>query len=170
MRSVDLPLSLTSGHITFPQNVYVEFGWGDRNFYREADPGFWDTIQAAFWPNPGIMHVVGFDSSVSEYFPYSRIIRLKIGRNHLLALNAFLVSYFSWDEQNKLIPLGEGLYGNSQFYESPVSYFFPKTCNVWTALAVNCCGISLSPWLYQRADKLMDDLKEHGELIRDSGR
>ena len=35
-----------------PEANYFEVGWGDRAYYRAADPGAWLALKAVAWPTP----------------------------------------------------------------------------------------------------------------------
>jgi hypothetical protein len=41
----------------FPGAPFLEFGWGDRDYYMSSDPTAWLTVRAAFAPTPAVLHV-----------------------------------------------------------------------------------------------------------------
>ena len=51
--------------------------------------------------------------------------------------------------------LGEGLYGRSRFYRANGSYYFPKTCNVWTAQALKTAGLPTRPATSMTAESVL---------------
>jgi uncharacterized protein (TIGR02117 family) len=160
--SQDIPDSLFEQPF-FPDRNYIEFGWGDRAYYMDPEAGNWTAIKAAIWPTAGVMHVVGFDLPVDDYFSLSRNYPLEIGRDGRDKLLLYLIDSFTRGEDRRFIRLGEGLYGESQFYESDHTYIFPKTCNVWTAGGLKEAGFDLTPLFYQRATTLMDQVQEFAE-------
>ena len=77
----------------------------------------------------------------------------------------FILVNFKLDSTGKAIPLGKGLYGNSQFFTGKKKYYYPQTCNVWTAKALYKAGIYIYPERYQFAKDLMKYLKKYGQVI-----
>ncbi len=154
--------SLKPAHPIFHEHRYLEFGWGDRAFYENPDPDidYWLAFKAAVIPTESVMHVVGFNQPADEYFSRSDRVILKISEQHFLELYRFIHSAFARDSLNQIIPRGKGLYGNSRFFSGQAKYYFPYTCNVWTAQVLKSGGISISPLRFQRAGVLMEYLRE----------
>lgn len=165
-----IPDSLKPAHPLFHEHRHLEFGWGDRAFYENPDPDidYWLAFKAAVIPTESVLHVVGFNESVETYFSYSELVGIEISEAHFLNLYQFIKSSFARDSLNRIIPLGKGLYGNSRFFSGKAKYYFPYTCNVWTAQALKSGGISISPLRFQRAGELMKYLKELNKKTRDS--
>src|SRR5260370_40460405 len=51
-----LALAILPEVADFPGADYLEFGWGDRDYY-EGKRGAWVILKAALWPTPGVLHV-----------------------------------------------------------------------------------------------------------------
>jgi len=158
----DIPDSLKINHPDFPRNKFLEIGWGDRAFYQNAgsDINYWLAVKAALFPTESALHINGFDQSVNEYYPARRIVELQVNEENFTNLCVFIYSAFARDSCGMEIGLGKGLYDNSQFFLGEDYYYFPKTCNVWTAQAIDAAGISIAPYNNQRAETLMEYLKE----------
>ena len=139
----------------FPGNKYIEFGWGDTGFYQAPEITAMLTIKAVFWPTQSIMHVVGFNTRPDQYFPGSEVIEVKLTQSQVENLVKFLVSSFAV-ENDEVVPLEKGLYGNSQFYQGVGSYYAFNTCNKWTAKALYSAGVDINPILKLTADSVMD--------------
>ncbi len=153
--------------IRIPAGKWLEFGWGDKDFYMstpsEDDVEWFTTLKAAIWPTSSVVHVVGFNRPVPEYFSYSGLIGLHIADSLRESMAKYISKAFSRRENGTLDSLGQGLYGNSCFFSGQEKYYFPKTCNVWTAQVLKRGGIDLSPFSCQKSKVLMDRLVPHGK-------
>lgn len=134
---------------------YLEFGWGDEQFYRAGGRSVGLGFRALFWPTESVLHVAGFHRAPAEYFAASRVLRLDLDSGRWAALVAFLSDAFFRDEAGAPEILGFGLYGESRFYRARGSYVFPETCNVWTARALGAAGCRVRPFLAMTAGGLM---------------
>lgn len=161
-----LPDSFFSQLDEYSSSTYLEFGWGDLAFYQNPDPGYWITVKAAFWPTNSALHVVHIATTVEQYFPYSDLIKITLSRDDFQAIAGFIQNAFALDDSNQVVGLQQGIYGRSSFYLGREKYFFPRTCNVWTAQALKAGGLPLAPLAYQRAKPLLRTLAENGEVIR----
>lgn len=45
----------------FPDAAYLEFGWGDREYYPEPRPTIGQGIAALMTPTPSVLHVASLD-------------------------------------------------------------------------------------------------------------
>lgn len=144
----------------FPQADYLEVGWGDRDYYRATDPGLWLAVKAALWQSPGVLHVVGFRGPVAAYFPASEVVALAVTESGLARLSTLIGASHERDARGNAIPLGPGLYGQGRFYASRENFHLFRTCNVWTAQALNAAGIEVSPVQSLTASGLLAQLRQ----------
>ncbi|MBN2426253.1 MAG: DUF2459 domain-containing protein [Calditrichaceae bacterium] len=162
--------SMGTDSIFFPQGRWLEFGWGDKDFYMstpsEEDVNWLTTVKAAIWPTASVIHVVGFDKPVPEYFSVSDLIGFNITDSLRREIVKFIIKSFAKNDDGKIDSLSKGLYGESRFFTGREKYYFPKTCNVWTARALVEGGIRLKPYYCQKASTLMDNLEKEGTVIR----
>jgi uncharacterized protein (TIGR02117 family) len=121
----------------FPRAVYLEAGWGDRDYYMA--PGFnaWYAFKALFWPTSSVVHVAGFDAHPQRAFPASEVVELRVTRRGLEQLVDYFSASFERHGKSEAAPLGRGLYGvESAFYPSGEKFHLFNTCNTWTARAL----------------------------------
>jgi uncharacterized protein (TIGR02117 family) len=149
----------------FPDADYLEFGWGDRDYY-EGKRGAWVILKAALWPTPGVLHVASCSGRVVTCFPYSRIVSLDMPDSALQRLSERLGGSFRRDVQPKAAPLGPGLYGESRFYPSREKFYLLKTCNSWTAGLLQAAGYPIRPASSLTVDAVMKQLKPYATLIQ----
>lgn len=117
----------------FADAEHIEIGWGDRDYYRAADPSAWMAMRALFWPTPSALHIVGFRGTPQAYFAESEVAPLTVPQSGFDRLHARLRESFELDATGNPMVLGPGLYGRSRFYASLESFHLFKTCNAWTA-------------------------------------
>jgi len=151
----------------FQQSKSVEFGWGDEGFYKSEEFSLWLTVKAALLPTPTVLHVVDLRYSVDTHFPASGIVKVDLSENGFKKLCTYIESSFLKNEQGNFIETGPGIYGRSRFYRSKENYFFPKTCNVWTASALRTAGCPITPLYAIRAINVFNQTKKFGIVIQD---
>jgi uncharacterized protein (TIGR02117 family) len=143
----------------FPGADYLEVGWGDRDYYQAPDPGVWLALKAVFWPTPGALQVVGFRGPVTAYFPASEVVALAVTETGFGRLSALIGASHERDRNGRAVPLGPSLYGQGRFYASRERFHLFRTCNVWTAQALNAAGIDVSPAQSLTAGDLLEQLR-----------
>ena len=60
----------------FGDTPYIEFGWGDKEFYQAEEATIGSTLSAIMWPTESVIHAVAVPEKVHEYFPNSQVIKL----------------------------------------------------------------------------------------------
>jgi len=162
LRAADVPADAWPARADFPDAQYLEIGWGDRAYYQAADPGAWLALKAAFWPAPGVLHVVAFDGAVERYFGAAEVIELDVSEAGLQRLIKHLRASHELDAAGRPVVLGPGLYGRSRFYASRERFHLFKTCNVWVATALREAGLPVTPSI--NAGALMASLRALGRV------
>jgi len=133
------------GAPAFLAKDWLEFGWGDADFYQAKGEDILLGLKALFLPTGAVMHVHGFNGSPASNFPKSEVIELRLTEAGYAALLAFLRASFARDAAGKAIPIGAGLYGLSEFYEGTGTYSLFNTCNTWAARALAAGGFPIDP-------------------------
>lgn len=133
------------GTVGFNGKYWIEFGWGDADFYQATGEDVLLGLKALFVPTGAVMHVHGFNGSPASNFPKSEIIEMHFTPEGYERLLAFIRASFAHDQAGKPIPLGDGLYGLSRFYEGTGTYSMFNTCNTWVAKALAAGGFPIDP-------------------------
>ena len=165
----DIPTNVWPAQPDFAQFESLEVGWGDDGFYRADKITTAITLKALFWPTPSVLHVVGFNGPPEREFPESKVMRVEFSPEGFTALCAQIDHEFTKTSHGKPIPLGPGLYGESEFYRANQSYYFPKTCNWWTAQTLRAGGCPVTPLWSVTAGSVMRQVKKFG-TVRQSDR
>ncbi len=152
----------------FPGADYIEIGWGDADFYREARSGVWVTFKAALLPSMSTLHVAAVDQAVAQFFSGRDIIRLTIKTENLTSLLDFINKSFATDEEGGAVRLEPGLYGASYFYKGSEHYYAFRNCNTWVARGLRQAGISISPITTLTVNQLMRKASAYGTVVQES--
>jgi uncharacterized protein (TIGR02117 family) len=155
----------------FGSSDFVEIGWGDEGFYRADKMSIPLIASAGFWPTKSVLHVAGFRGKVDEVFVVSDIVEIELSTEQFEQLCRFIGDTFDRGETGSPTSLGDGVYGrNSVFYRAQGKYYFPKTCNVWTAKALDEAGLSVMPTLAITAENVLSQSRRLGRVVRESER
>ncbi|MEX0739526.1 MAG: DUF2459 domain-containing protein [Pseudohongiella sp.] len=138
-----LPQLPDSSH--YPNGRWLEFGWGDADYYPNPDPGAGLLLKAALLPTSTVMHIVGFDQPVQQRFPYSETVPLQLSSEGMQALAEFLATHMQADDDGQAIYEQPGLYGESAFFAARGIYLLPHTSNMWSARALRSAGLPITP-------------------------
>ncbi len=148
----------------FPDAEYLEAGWGDMDYYQMPDPHFGIIFKAALLPSSSVLHIVGFNDPVADYFPHSEIIELQLSDSGFEKMIQRIATSYSRDDKGNPVIMGPGLYGDSLFYRSKETYHIFKTCNIWTAKALRTAGLPVNPAI--RVESLMSQAGKLGEIVQ----
>lgn len=135
VRAADIPASLVPEKRDFPRAEFLEFGWGDRDFYMAATPGPWVSFKAAFLPTASVVHVAGVRGDLKSFFPGSEVLEVHVTRAGLESLLRYVHDAFERPVGATAQTLGNG------FYPGRESFHVLRTCNVWTAGALRAAGL-----------------------------
>lgn len=148
----------------FAGTKYLEIGWGDSGFYRANEITTGITLRAMFWPTDAVVHVVAMEQKAPLEFALSESAKICIDDVEFASLLQFLINSFARDDNDKLVSLGEGIYGNSEFYRAVGEYYLVNTCNKWTAKALESAGMDIWPTTKLTASSIMSYLDDSSKL------
>ncbi len=126
---------------TFVGYPYLEVGWGDRKFYPAPHPGIAMAIDAAVFPGPSVLHIVGLKPPLPSALPWSNLVRVQCTSKEFASLSHALGQSFELDADGGTHTLGPGLYGMSRFYPARGRYYWLNTCDTWTARMMRAGGL-----------------------------
>jgi uncharacterized protein (TIGR02117 family) len=125
---------------------YLSFGWGDRAFMLETSTSAIinpvTTFKALFLATPSTVHVQSY-----RVFPQRIETQcVKISSENYLKMVNFIKNSFQLDAAGKKMKISYG-YGNTDsFYEAKGSYSILRTCNDWTAEALQKADVNTPLW------------------------
>jgi uncharacterized protein (TIGR02117 family) len=162
-----LPASARPSREAVAHSNYVEIGWGDDGFYRAERVTSGISLRAMLWRNPAVLHVVAMDEPPDAAFPCSGIIRIAVSTNGFARLCSYLSAAYATDLAGARTDLGRGIYGDSRFYRATGHYYFPNTCNKWTARALRATGAPITPFYAVRAKNVFNQSRKFGVVVRE---
>jgi uncharacterized protein (TIGR02117 family) len=142
---------------------WVEFGWGDREFYRAVPtPGDFSiplALRALFRPgNDSVVHVAGLDRDPERIF-IAEFARIALSRNGFDRMLQKLEATFVAPQSGALPDLGRGLYGPSLFYPATGTFGVFRVCNHWVDSLLGAAGLPSAPVLATVPAGLMLNLR-----------
>ena len=162
IKKVDISAAVLPEIDDFPHAEYLEFGWGDRDYYQAADPGFFLALKAAFLSRGSVLHVAGLKGPVASAFGNGEIIEIGASAEAFQQLVRYLSRSFSRAPDHPPAEVRPGLYAHSRFYPATGRFHLFRTCNTWVADALNAAGLPVSPTFALTAASLTRQVKPLG--------
>jgi uncharacterized protein (TIGR02117 family) len=145
----------------FSGTPYLEFGWGDKDYYQNEKVTLGLALKAMFLPTDSVMHVVAVPERADLHFTDNDVEPLCLDREQYALLIGFIEQSFLLDDEDLIIKSQSGNYGDSQFYMGEGKYYLMNTCNNWTARGLKSVGLPISPGLKTSAGSIMKYLQRH---------
>ena len=143
----------------FPAASWLEFGWGDAEYYPNPRATAGLALFAAF-PGPAVLHVSGLAAHPTQIFPSVEVFTLAILPDQHDRLVAALAASFARAGAPRAAPLPTpGLYPFSRFYPATGRFHAFNTCNTWAAGILAAAGLSISASGIQTASDLTARLR-----------
>ena len=148
----------------FASYDWLEFGWGDQEFYRSV-PTIRDltiplAARALFGRgNATVLHVVGFNGDPAQAFTLGEVVRVPLSMTGFDQLLAKLDATFVPPTAGALADLGRGLYGTSLFFPAVGSFSILHVCNHWIDELLGAAGLPTAPVLATVPSGLMLNLR-----------
>jgi len=144
----------------FPDARYIEFGWGDHNFYKADEITLGLALHSILVPTDSVMHAVALPTTPDNYFIASEVNSLCLDIEDYMSLIDHIVSGFSTGGDGAIEAQGNGIYGDSQFYTGHGNYHLFNTCNKWTAQGLAAAGLEIWPSFILRAESVMTSIDD----------
>lgn len=144
----------------FPQAAFLEFGWGDREYYPSPRPTMGMALAAALTPTPAVMHLAGLPRPPQELYRKAEVLALRLSAEALGRLIARIDASFDRPQGGRAETVAQGLYQDSWFYAAHGRFHLFNTCNTWTARMLSAAGVGVSPSGVMTADDLMRRLRD----------
>ena len=148
----------------FPGAAFLEFGWGDREYYQAKETTIGLTLRAALTATPAVMHVTGHKHASDRAHSEREIVRVGLRDDGFRRLVRAIADSFERPPDGRAQPVSPVLDPNSRFYNARGMFHLFNTCNTWTARTLRAAGIDLKPAGVSTAEDLMTQLRKvvHG--------
>lgn len=160
---VPAPALIATGAIPeaadFSGAAFLEFGWGDRDYYPARKKTLGMTLTAALVQTPAVMHVAAHPAPPEVDGTGYELISVELTEAGFRRLAKALAAEFERPMGGRAEPISRGLYSHSYFYRAHGKFHLFNTCNTWTAGMLRVSGVALSPSGIVTANKLMTRLR-----------
>ena len=129
----------------FPEAEFVEFSWGDKDYFPDPHAGVFAALRAAFWSNGSVLHVVGFRGDLKTFYRGAAMTEVRLAPASFDRLTNFISQAFSRPDTRGRSQPSPGLFAHSRFYPSTHRFSVFRTCNTWVAEALESAGLPVSP-------------------------
>ena len=146
----------------FPGAEFIEFSWGDQDYFPDPNSGFFAAIKAALWSSGSVVHLVGVTSTLEQVYRGAEIIELRLSLGAFTRLLASLSKTFLRAQGASRAPAAPGLFPNSRFYPATPKFSLLRTCNTWVAEMLESADVPVSPGLVITAGNLAGQLAPLG--------
>lgn len=142
----------------------IEVSWGDRDYFPDPEAGVYAALRAAFWSRGSVLHLVGFNGAVNDFYRGAVVHELHMSNEAFTSLISFIAGTF--DRPDSVLPAKPrpGLFSYSRFYDATGNFSAARTCNTWVAEALTQAGLPIDAASIITAGQLQ------GQLARVSAR
>ncbi len=151
----DLPLHRIPEAGDYPAARFLEFGWGDAEYYPAKETTIGMALRAGLMPTPAVVHMAGLAVPPARRYPNAEVISLAVDAAGLGRLIDFIDASFDRGGRARAVSTGPGLYADSLFYPAVGRFHLFNTCNTWTARALAAAGFGVDEAGTIRAEDLM---------------
>ena len=166
MNSGDLSHDALPELSDFPGAKFIEFSWGDRDFFPDPNSGVWAALRAAFWSGGSVLHLVGFSENVGQFYRGAEIFELRLVPAAQRRMIRYMSQAFARPDSNSRAQASPGLFPYSRFYPATAKFSVLRTCNTWVAEALASAGLPISPGAVLTAGSLASQLADIGKSTK----
>jgi uncharacterized protein (TIGR02117 family) len=140
--------------VDFPSAQFIEFSWGDKDYFPDPASGVFAAIKAALWSGGSVMHLVGFADSVGSFYRGATISELRLSIAAYDRVVGYINETFAREKSLGRARAAPGLFPDSRFYPASRNFSLLRTCNTWVAEALERAGLPISSGLVITAANL----------------
>jgi uncharacterized protein (TIGR02117 family) len=144
---------------TFADARYLEFGWGDADFYQADKPTASTGIAAVLWPSATVMEVVPLQAAPPPGAGDFESVALHVTSTELEAIASSLDASFV----QPIFPTGKSYRtaaGEARFFHARGKFHLFRMCNRWTSELLQRAGCAVSPRLTITAGQVIQAAKQ----------
>jgi uncharacterized protein (TIGR02117 family) len=142
----------------FPSVQWIEFSWGDRDYFPNPQAGIFAAIRAALWSGGSVVHLVGIDDSLANFYRSASRTELHLTQKAYRRLLDYLGATFLREASTDRARAAPGLFIYSRFYPARRHFGLLRTCNTWTAEALEQAGLPIASGFVISAGQLQRQL------------
>ena len=158
LRTSDLSDKFMPELADFPAAKFIEFSWGDKDYFPNPQSGAFTAVKAALWSAGSVMHLVGFSDTVEQFYRGATVTELRLSRTAYNRMVEYLNETFARDNSLGRARAAPGLFAYSRFYPATRNFSLLRTCNTWVAEALEQAGLPISSGFVITAGNLRSEL------------
>ncbi len=151
--------------IVVPPTRYrnVNMSWGNRTAYLNKRWLFpWEVFAALFTPSPSVMEIIPVSYKIELVCSQPRMYRTEVPRRYGPRLAAFLNGCARHNPDGSARVVAASSWGDGKLVDCHIAYFLPRICNVWTAQALEACGLDMQIHRSYSADGVIKQCLDQG--------
>ena len=144
---------------TFAGARYLEFGWGDAEFYQADQPTSSMGISAVLWPSSTVMEVVPLPAPPPPGAEDFEAVAVRVTNAELRAIVSSLEASFV----QPISPTGKTYRtagGEARFFRARGKFYLFRMCNRWTSEILQRAGCAVRPRLTMTAGQVIKAAKK----------
>ncbi|MEO0373439.1 MAG: DUF2459 domain-containing protein [Cyanobacteria bacterium P01_A01_bin.17] len=145
---------------------FVEYSWGDRNFYMNADfspPALFATV---FLPTRSVLHLRNWSQAPTSDDGMRHLYHRQINAQQLSTLIGSLETTFKGAEPERPDALPPVARFRGRFYPAREFYIFWSACNAWTVNHLAAADLARPGWSVLAAEQVAPKLRHFQALSR----
>jgi uncharacterized protein (TIGR02117 family) len=166
VRRADVSATIWPESVELGAVRFIEVGWGDGDFYPAPAGTSGLAVRAAFWSRSSVLHVVGFDRPLAEFFGQAPIVEIMLSPRGFDALSRFIQQAYARDADGRLVRVAPALYGRGSFYLAAGRYHAMSNSNTWAARALRAAGCPITPAWALTAGNVLWQARRIGRVVR----
>lgn len=165
VKKSDIPEELIPEKEDFKNAVFLEIGWGNKDFYQAKEFELSLATKALFWPGASTMYVYGFTGKPENEYTGSKTIKLQLPPDKFYNLVKKMDNSFDRKSMKRATLTLKGQYGGN-FYDAVGYYGIFNTCNNWTARVLKSGGVNVANSVYSStARSVISQTSEYGTIL-----
>lgn len=126
---LEQPQGWSLGPVNDPQAPFVEYSWGDRNFYMKGDFSPLSLFATVFLPTSSVLHLRNWSQAPTLENGIHRLYHRQVDAQQLYALIRSLETALQHPRPAALPPVDRF---RGRFYPGREFYILWSACNAWT--------------------------------------
>lgn len=128
----------------FPDAAYLEFGWGDSEYYPAERPSTRMALAAALRPTDTVIHVVGLRQAPHLAYPNDEVVALRLSPAEVDRLVAAIDGTFDRGDAVRARSIAKLPGRDDGFYPAHGRFHMFNTCNSWTVRMLSEAGLPVA--------------------------
>mgnify|MGYP003393842067 CR=1 FL=1 len=128
----------------FPDSQFLEFAWGDRDYFPAREKTIGMTLSAALWPTPAVMHIVALNRDPVQVYRDVEVLVVPLSEAGLGRLIEAVDVMVDRPPDGPAEAVAPGLMPLSGFYPATGEYHLLNTSNTWTVRMIRIAGVDVS--------------------------